>query len=282
MTGGSETNPDGVPTGPPGPLDRTWTHPSEIGLATRGSSDRRRSSILATGVVIGGLGLLLSGVLLGNGDLDAGGRDQRASATSSPTERIERSVATVLSVQDGTTAMHIGVVLDDDGHLLVPTEAVRDADSVWVSHGSGASSRAELVATDAGSDLGVLRIDRHDGRRPRLADDPPTQGQEVLLVRTTSDGATTRAGRIGSEVLVGELPPERWTHHVVATRVAAGATGSDPHPDAAELVFDDAGRLLGVARPAPGPHGEPGAARTLHPARGLLELADRLVDDAAG
>lgn len=276
MTGGSETNPEDAPMRPPGPLDRPWTHPSEIGLATRGSVDRRRSSILATGVVLGGLGLLLSGMLLGSGD-----GDQRVSATSERTERIERSVLTVISVHDGTTSLHAGLAVDHAGHVLVPIDAVRDADSLWVQGAGGVSTRADAVTLDERTAFGVVRTHEPAGTPPRISEGPPTPGQEVLLVRCGKDGPTTRSGRIGSEVLVGKLPPAPWTHHVVATPVTTGGDGSS----AGELVFDASGRLLGLSRDRRAEGAvvgdAPGASRVMHPARDLLELGRRLVADAS-
>lgn len=281
MTGGSETNSDGGSTPPPGPADRTWTHPSEIGLATRGAYDRRRSSIIATGVVLGGLGLLLSGVLLGSGP-----RVVPASADSEPTNRLERSIATVLAVRGTSTSAATGLVIDESGHVAVATEAISGADEVRVRlSGSGGAGggpadghddqlRAVRVASDERAGLTVLRAPL-EGARPAIrAPGRSRAGTPVTVAGASRSRVVTRSGVLGSGVrLVGAEPSEG---RLVVSASGGSGTGS-PAVSTGDLVFDESGYLLGMASlplHRSGDELEP----TLWPADDLLALVAELIE----
>ena len=220
MTGGPPTDADGDPIRPPGPGDRPWTHPSEVGLATRGNSARRRSSMLATGVVLGGLGLLLSGLALGTSQEEP----DVESATSEPVERIERSLATVVVERDGTRSTASGIVLDDDGHVLVPASELEGADRVRASCGGSEATEVTTVAHDTASDLAVLRMEQPAGAPIAVAaHDAAAQGR-VILARATEEGAAT-----------------------VATILSEGRELVEAAADGSQVVFDRSGRFLGMS-----------------------------------
>ena len=92
MTGGHDPSAEHGPDERALQSGRAWQHPSEVGLATRGRVDRRRSTLIASGVVLGGVGLLLSGLVMGT-------MDDPASATTStvPLQRADQSVALVMA-----------------------------------------------------------------------------------------------------------------------------------------------------------------------------------------
>ena len=241
MTGGPPTDADGDGQRPPGPGDRPWTHPSEVGLATRGNSARRRSSMLATGVVLGGLGLLLSGLVLGT-TLE---EPDVESATSEPVERIERSLATVVVERDGVRSMAGGIVLDEDGHLLVAASELEGADRVEASCGGSELSEAATVARDDGSDLAVLRMERPAGTPIAVAAHHAAAQGRVILARPTEGGTST-----------------------VAAVLSEGRNLVETAAEGAQMVFDRSGRLLGMSA-------EDGKVT---PATELLEAARELLD----
>jgi hypothetical protein len=279
MTGGSHTNPGDAPKPPPEPADRIWAHPSEVGLVTRGRSDRRRSSFIATGVVIGGLGLLLSGVLLGSGDPVG-----TVSADSRPIERIERSVATIMTVRDGFSSVRTGLVVDGRGHLVVPADDLRGADEIWVRCHGGPTLRATEIGVDRSSGLGVIRSEKPSGSAPSVADTLPRPGQEVVIARATPSAAVTRPGTVGAEVVIDGAPLGPWERRDRVTTVALepSAGGTDRHrADDGSLVFDRSGALLGIATRAATGTGDlrdESGAPQLVPAQQVLAAVGRLLD----
>jgi 2-alkenal reductase len=52
-----------------------------------------------------------------------------------------------------------GFILDDEGHIVTNNHVVAQADEVTVVFYNGFEARAELVGTDADSDLAVIRVD---------------------------------------------------------------------------------------------------------------------------
>ncbi len=52
-----------------------------------------------------------------------------------------------------------GFVIDSKGHIVTNHHVVNDADSVWVRFWNGARYQAEVVGTDASTDLAVIKVD---------------------------------------------------------------------------------------------------------------------------
>ncbi len=55
-----------------------------------------------------------------------------------------------------------GFVIDSKGHIVTNHHVVNDADSVWVRFWNGARYQAEVVGTDASTDLAVIKVDAPD------------------------------------------------------------------------------------------------------------------------
>jgi S1-C subfamily serine protease len=200
--------------------------------------------MLATGVVLGGLGLLLSGLALGST------REEPTSETADPepVERIEQSLATVVVERGGTRSTASGVVLDGQGHVLVPASALDGAERVEASCGDSEASAVTTVARDPASNLAVLRMDRPAGTPIAVAADQAAAQGRVILARATEEGASTVAAVLSE----GER------------LVAAAAQDS-------QVVFDRSGRFLGMSA-------EDGE---LTPATELLAAARTLMDEGA-
>jgi S1-C subfamily serine protease len=200
--------------------------------------------MLATGVVLGGLGLLLSGLALGST------RQEPASeqADSEPVARIEQSLATVVVERGGTRSTASGVVLDGDGHVLVPASALDGAERVEASCGGSVATAVTTVAHDASSDLAVLRMERPAGTPIAVAADEAAAQGRVILARATEEGAAT-----------------------VAAVLSEGERSVEADAQGTQVVFDRSGRFLGMSA-------EDGE---LTPATELLATARTLMDEGA-
>jgi len=74
-----------------------------------------------------------------------------------------------------------GWVFDNDGHIVTNAHVVRGVDRIRVQFSNGRLERARLVATDAFTDIAVLKIDPFPGLfpLPRAEDELVRQGQRV-------------------------------------------------------------------------------------------------------
>lgn len=241
MTGGSEPGPVDGPDESTVDAPRTWQHPSEVGLAVRGRVDRRRSALIASGVVLGGLGLLLSGVLLG-------GMEEPGDASTStiPSERGAQSIAAVMITSDDGMSSATGVVLDDDGHVLVDAAAVDGATEIWARCADGELQLATVLGTDPRTELSVLHMESDAGVPASIATTTPSAGADLQLV-ATQGAATTTMASVASEVVADASTrlidlrslsdPERFS-------TTPGRVTDEPLRGA--MVFDRAGRLSGI------------------------------------
>jgi Trypsin-like peptidase domain len=277
MSGGAQSDSDGGPPDPDQPGARVWQHPNEVGLAIRGRNDRRRSTALAAGVVLGGIGLLVTGVLLGTSHRDADDAD-----SVDTVDRVSRSIVHVTTVEDAATTLLTGLVIDDSGHVLVPADAVLSAEQIWARCNGGAAEQVEVVDSDPATNLALLRLVGHTGEPAPTEDERPRPGAEVMTVRA----------RAGSELVVsnGTVAAEEPRR---STTAASGieALAITPTPDAAApastaaaddigggLLFDAAGRFLGMTTTSDEPAATAGARVVeLMPAEAVLVAAERLL-----
>jgi S1-C subfamily serine protease len=281
MAGGREDS-SAAASHPGGDDDRPWRHPSEVGLAARGRVDRRRSGYVAAGVLLGGLGVLFSGVLMGH--LGRPGSEPLGPITAArPTEH---AVATVTFDGGGDDAAMTltGVVVDDDGHVVTRAAALGDApdgSTVTVRCGDGPDTTATVVGTDPETGLTLLRAEDGEGIAPVLAHRLPRSSERVELVGATPTG-TRRAS--------AELAPRTA---VLASFGLGDAQGPrlllepDPHGeriagDAA--VFDADGRLVGLALADPADasggagRGSASAPAEVLPVAVVMDAATRILD----
>ena len=220
--------------------------------------------------MLGGVGLLLSGVLMGT-------MQEPASATTStlPVERANQSIALVKADGGGTAAT--GLVLDDDGHVLVDGRALRGADDVWVRCADGDMQPASIMARDERTDLAVLQLDHPHGVPASISEHTPAPGADLQVVQAGDVADTSVAvsaqgaasGRVGELIDLAVAP---------APRTFLAAVGNDPRPAASlagGMVFDRSGRLAGVVTDG---HGS-GAASTVRILRAAdaVDVADELL-----
>jgi len=64
----------------------------------------------------------------------------------------------------GSSSLGSGFVIDSDGHIITNFHVVRSATALEIDFPSGFKTRAEIIGTDADSDIAVLKVDVPDDR----------------------------------------------------------------------------------------------------------------------
>ncbi len=128
-----------------------------------------------------------------------------------------------------------GFFVTPSGHLVTNAHVVEGCASITaVGHGP-----AELVATDAGADLAVLRVEGYAGPAATFQVDPPQLASDILLfgfpLAGLLDGLTVTAGVVSS--LTG-LQGDRQTF-VFSAPLQQGSSGGP--------LFDRSGLVVGIA-----------------------------------
>lgn len=259
MPGGDdESEPSGSP---PDPLDRVWSHPSEL----RGSPEPApargapRTWLLPVAAAVAGSLVTIAvlagvGLLGGSGADDAGvtaeaGSASAGSLTSDVAATVEPAVVAVRATTGDLATTASGVAIrrtaDRDGdvssEIVTSYTALHDADTVVVVPAGRASRVATLVGADPVTDIALLHV-------------PGSPLPSLLLDR----GVAADPG--ASVVVVGAR--EAGAASPVAATVSSSdvvvTAGSTTHPGMLELdtrspidavgaaVVDDDGRLVGV------------------------------------
>ncbi len=276
---GADDDPDAEPTPT---TARTWVHPSELGLENRRRSDRRRGTVLAAALVLGGVSLLTAVAVMG-----LGSGSTPATARSTPEQAVAATLASLTVVDGGAHRTVTGVVIDDDGHVAVRAGAVEGADEIWASCGGRQPELVEVVGHDPTSDLAVIALPEGSGR-PVVADSTVATGDEVILARAgageaapsissatidadavtaPSTGAGTPLIRIAatSDARPTSAPISSTSVSTASSQLAA--VGSVHSGGADGAVFDPRGRFVGLVVQGDPRHPE------LLPAEAVLEVA---------
>lgn len=228
--------------------ERPWRHPSEVGLAARGQVDRRRSSYVAAGVLISGIGLLVSGVLMGH----LAWPSSEVTPAASAERRTEHAVASVSRVDERGLTVATAVVLDDAGHLVLDAAALDAAtpleprERLSVRCADGERRSAEVLGTDAETGLAVLRMSEPGGSPAVLAHRSPGPDAPLELLaasrRGTERSSATLAPRSAVFASLGLGPVSQGP--TLALDGSADAAGGAAMVGAA--VFEADGRLVGL------------------------------------
>jgi hypothetical protein len=206
-------------------------------------ADRRRSKLLAVGVMASAAVLLLASTKLPRGD--AAGH--RVASSASP-----MSVGVVgVEVLDPSPTMTTGLVIDTDGHVVVPLDALRDDARVRV-HCGDALYDAALVATDPSAHLAVIEVESPYEVAP-LPTAAVDEGDELTLTSVADDGER-RATLVQVTEVSGEGHPAAFlaegadtAHGVLSTldgRLAGWVASGHPSTDGGEVVALSARPLL--------------------------------------
>lgn len=146
-------------------------------------------------------------------------------------------------------AVATGLLLDGGRLALVPAVAIRGADALWLRNGLGRASRAHPLATDAAlAEQGLALL----GVEPALA--PPPQTPPLARAPRPAF-AGSPAARLGMLRIDGAAPAWPLLQPGFLGRVDRTGAQALGWPGGAALpggpVFDAAGRLIGLALPAP-------------------------------
>jgi putative serine protease PepD len=178
-------------------------------------------------------------------------RPAQAAATETVTEgsdlapivaKVQASVVTVLVDSARSSSLGSGVVLSTDGLILTNNHVVEADGTVSVRLSDGRTVPAEVVATDAGHDLALVRASGLSGLTPVTfaTDDSVAIGDTVLafgaplgLEGTVTSGIVSALDRsldTGSEKLTGLLQTD--------AAINQGNSGG--------ALVDTSGRLVGI------------------------------------
>lgn len=152
-----------------------------------------------------------------------------------------------VEVPDTARAVATGLILDGGRLAVVPAQAVRGGDALWLRNGVGRASRAYPIAEDpALAALGLARLRIDPPLRPSNAADPLSRAPRAPF-------AGSPASRIGMPRLDTSAPSWPVMQSGFTGRVDRNGVQSLGWPAGVVLsggpVFDTAGRLAGLAVP---------------------------------
>ncbi|PJE96200.1 protease [Streptomyces carminius] len=303
----SATPPSGVPV-PPAPSPDLWEAPYGPHSGSAGpAAEPRRRRIAAVAVLLalaagsaGGVagayaerhGVLGLGTIeLSQAPAEDTGRDPRSVAGIA--ERALPGVVTIHVRGAGEQGTGTGFVLDGRGHLLTNHHVVEpagDGGDITVTFHDGQTAAAEVVGTDSGYDLAVLRVREVFGLRPLPLgnSDSVRVGDPVVAIGAPYDLAgTVTAGIISAR----ERP-------IVAGGGNGGDAGDVSYVDALQTdapinpgnsggpLMDTEGRVIGInsairaagdGSPAVGPGGSVGLGFAI-PVNQAKRVAEELIN----
>ncbi|MGQ7297015.1 trypsin-like peptidase domain-containing protein [Quadrisphaera sp. KR29] len=171
---GSTAEPAGAPPSPavvaPGGVLGFPATSAPSAVANAGTRPRRGRGLLLTAVLAAASGAIAASVVTGpsaSGPVTlsqtaSGARVAGPSGTAPAGQGTTQSAAAALLpsvVQVRTTrGAGSGVVIDAEGHVLTNHHVVRGSDEVSLQDSTGAMVRADVIGSDADSDIAVLRV----------------------------------------------------------------------------------------------------------------------------
>ncbi|SDC42969.1 S1C family serine protease [Actinokineospora iranica] len=209
------------------------------------------ASVLGAGLVGG-----VAGAALGSDDAPAVGTRSASAAPASadaPTDvsaiaaKVLPSVVQV-NVRTATAeGVGSGVVLSSDGRILTNNHVVQGAREIQIVFSDGKTAAAEVVGTDASTDLAVVRAEGVQGLTPaELGDSSQVRvGDEVIAVGSPAGlQGTVTTGIVSALDRDVTIPSGRGSRGVSYQAIQTDASinqGNSGGP-----LFDTAGRVIGV------------------------------------
>ncbi|MEZ4701480.1 MAG: trypsin-like peptidase domain-containing protein [Rhodothermales bacterium] len=169
--------------------------------------------------------------------------------------------------EDTDRGLGSGIVVREDGFIVTSRHVLRNADRIKVTLADGTRHTAELIGTDTGSDLAVLRVDARGLTPARFADDTRlAAGQLIVAVGSPLARHLRQSATAG---IISTVATRDGEVRYLQTD-AALANGSAGSP-----LFNLDGRVAGLAqyrmdRPTTGVHGAV-------PAGTVVRVADALI-----
>jgi S1-C subfamily serine protease len=138
-----------------------------------------------------------------------------------------------------------GFVLDEQGHILTNYHVIRGAQSVEVSFGDETVAPAEVIGTDPGNDLAVLKVDV----APELLT-PVELGQSAnLQVGQRAIAIGNPFGQFGRTLTTGVISALDRTLESPDGRIISGIIQTDAainRGNSGGPLLDSAGRVIGI------------------------------------
>ena len=144
-------------------------------------------------------------------------------------------------MQETATGAGSGVIISDDGTVVTNHHVVEDANRVQVILSTGEEYEASLVATDAQTDIAVLKIEAENLPCAEIGDsDDLVVGQEVIAVGNPLGelGGTVTNGIISAVDRTIMLDDYAMSLIQTNTAINPGNSGGG--------LFDASGRLIGI------------------------------------
>ncbi len=144
-------------------------------------------------------------------------------------------------MQQTATGAGSGVIISSDGTVVTNHHVVEDANSVKVILSTGEEYPAELVATDAQTDIAVLKIEATDLPCAVIGDsDELVVGQEVIAVGNP-------LGELGGTVTNGIISAVKRTIFLEDYTMSLIQTNTAINPgNSGGGLFDASGKLIGI------------------------------------
>lgn len=243
---GDPGHPPGVGLGhPPGggpdhSGQRSWTHPSEIGLQTRVHTDRRRGRALVAGLIALGVAVLVGTAGLATA---ISGPDRPVNDASAQ-EPLSGCLALVDMAGPQGTAQATGLLVDHGRHVVVAADGVDTVAEVTVRIGDQ-STPGRVVAHDSYLDLALIELGDRIGSPPEMSK-ASSVGDPLRIVLFDPAGH-----RRSSQVRV-ERMAATWSRpdHTIAKDVLT-LSGDAAHTG---VLVDPAGAVAGLVIGTTGEH----------------------------
>ena len=214
---------------------------------------------LAGGVVGAGLltGALIAGGVIGkssttfstgaNQSITINPSDEDTSTATAVAAKALPSVVTVnVETSDGSSGLGSGVIFDTDGDIITNNHVIEDAESITVTI-DGKSYDAELVGTDASSDIAVVKVDLQgasvtpievgDSSELQVGDWVMSVGSPFGLEQSVSQGIVSALTR--NELLESSSGNTLYTNLIqVDAAINPGNSGG--------ALVDNEGKLVGI------------------------------------
>ncbi|MEU2722381.1 S1C family serine protease [Streptomyces smyrnaeus] len=281
-SGGFEDGFDGGRTDAPGPdplQDGTTVHQPALPLQQAPQRPRRASRLVVGGLVLalvaGGAGGLIGAYIERNGTVSdvelpqtaagpAGeGGERPEGSTAGIARRTLPGVVTLHAAGGGAEATGTGFVLDKRGHILTNNHVVESAEgsgAVRVTFNGGQTATGEVIGSDGGYDLAVVKVSHVSGLTPlplgnsdavRVGDPVIAFGAPFDLEGTVTTGIVSAKER---PITAGGGEPGSELSYVDALQTDAPI---NPGNSGGPLV-DGRGRVIGVNSAIKGGGGDPG------------------------
>lgn len=138
------------------------------------------------------------------------------------------------------TALGSGVIITEDGYIVTNNHVVEDATDVSVTTYDGNEYEADIIGTDAQTDLALIKIDASDLTAASFADSDSIElGQEVVAIGNALGKGTSCSNGIVS-VINKEIKISNYTMKLIQTDAAVNEGNSGGG------LFDMNGNLIGI------------------------------------